>query len=432
MQVQVAETGPCSRSLTIQVPNASVREHVDAMYASANQQVRLKGFRPGKAPRKLLERHFSGSILKEAKEQLISRFFNEACQQQQITPVGRILVDGFEQLEIRLDADLQFTVKVDVRPVVEVGDLAGMEVESFTTEVTEEEIDSALQEIANQKRSIQKVDEPAQKGDFVKVDLRFHDESGAQVHERKGVQLNTNIPIAGVPAEKFEAALVGAKAGNEIEIELTYPDNFERETLRGKPGKAAITVHETLRVSTPPIDDEMAKGLDFESLAALREDLRGRIGSEKGRIGKLQQEDQCLQQLIEKHDFALPESLVEEQQLASLRSFAQRMDQAGMGKDDIEKKLEESRAEARQDAEKRVRLFFLIEAVARKQKLFVTESDVEAEVRNIAQANSVAPAAVVEHLEKNNQMGELRLALLERKVRDFLRENAKVVDKKPA
>jgi trigger factor len=101
-----------------------------------------------------------------------------------------------------------------------------------------------------------------------------------------------------------------------------------------------------------------------------------------------------------------------------------------MQREDIEKKLEESKGEARTDAERRVRLFFLIEGVARQQKLFVTENDVEGEIRKIAQSNGVAPQAVIEHLEKNNQMGELRLALLERKVRDFLRENARLVDKK--
>lgn len=430
MQVQVAETGPCSRSLTIQVPVDAVREHVDAMYDSANQQVRMKGFRPGKVPRKMLEKQFSASILKEAKEQIISRFFNDACRDQQIQPIGRIVVDDFDKLEVRTDAALQFTVKVDVRPNFEVGETKALEMARYTTDVTDDEVQSALNEIANQKRSIQKVDEAANKGDFVKVDLRFLDENGAQAHQRSGVQLNTNIPIAGTDAAQFEAALVGAKVGTPIELAITFPPNFEKDALRGKTGKAVLDVLEVLRVTAPPIDDQLAKGLDFESLDALRTDLRTRIAGEKERLGKLQQEDQCLQQLLDRHTFALPASLVEEQQYASLRGFAQRMEQAGLGKEDIEKKLEESKGEAQTDAERRVRLFFLIEAVARQQKLFVTESDVDGEVRKIAQANNVGPQAVVDHLEKNNQMGELRLALLERKVRDFLRENGKLVDKK--
>ena len=430
MQVQVAETGPCSRSITIQVPAAAIREHVDAMYDSANQQVRMKGFRPGKVPRKLLEKQFSASILQEAKEQIVQRYLNEACRDKQITPVGRIMIEKYEELKVQLDAALEFTVNIDVRPQFDIGETKGLEIETYATEVTDEEIESALKEIANQKRSIAKVDEAAQKGDFVKVDLRFLDENDGEIHQRKGVQLNTNIPIAGVEPAAFEAALVGAKAGAPVELALTFPANFEKDAYRGKPGKAVLDVKEVLRVTAPAIDDEMAKGLDFDSLASLREDLRTRIGSEKDRIGKIQQEDQCLQQLLDRHTFGLPGSLIDEQQLASLRQFAARLEQSGMQREDIEKKLEESKGEARTDAERRVRLFFLIEGVARQQKLFVTENDVEGEVRKIAQSNGVAPQAVVEHLEKNNQMGELRLALLERKVRDFLRENARLVDKK--
>jgi trigger factor len=205
--------------------------------------------------------------------------------------------------------------------------------------------------------------------------------------------------------------------------------------VRGQTGTVRLQALEILRVTPAPIDEAMAKGLEFDSLVALRADLKARISGEKQRIGRNRQEEQCLQQLFTTHTIAVPPSLVEEQQRAALANFAQRLKQGGGSDEDIRKRLEESQAEAQQDAERRVRLFFLIEAVAKQQKLFVTESDVEGELRAIAQANSnqeqqISPAQVREHLEKNNQLGELRLALLERKVRDFLRENAKIVDSK--
>jgi trigger factor len=200
--------------------------------------------------------------------------------------------------------------------------------------------------------------------------------------------------------------------------------------VRGKPGKARLHVHEVLRVAPPPIDDALAKTLEFENLAALRADLKSRISQEKQRIGKNRQEEQCLEHLVTTHSIPVPPSLAEEQRRASLATFEQRLKESGTSEADIKKRLEESAAEAHQDAERRVRLFFLIEAVARQQKLFVTETDTDAELRSIAQANNVTPAQVREHLEHNNQFGELRLALLERKVREFLRENAKIVDKK--
>lgn len=430
MQVQVAETGPCSRTLTIKLPPATVQEQLDQMYAQARQQVQLKGFRPGKVPPKLLEKYVGGDILVQAREQLVNRFFNEACQQHEITPVGRVQIDNFETLEVKKGSGLEFQVKLDVKPKFELKPTKGLKVDSFDSATTDTDIDNALNEIANQKRSLNKVAEPAQDGDFVKVDQTYLDEGGATVHERKGTQLNTRIPIAGSDPAEFAKALTGAAPGNTIEIALTFPNNFEKEALRGKTGKAVLKVLEVLRVTPAPIDDALAKSLDFETLAALREDLRGRIGQEKVRTGKLRQEDQCLEQLVEAHDFPLPDSLIAEQQQASLQNFAQRLKQAGMKDEEIEKKLEEAKDEAQQDAKRRVRLFFLIEAIARQQKLFVTENDIEAEIRSIAMANNASAEQVVEYLQKNNQLGELRLAILERKVRDFLRENAVIVDKK--
>ncbi len=200
--------------------------------------------------------------------------------------------------------------------------------------------------------------------------------------------------------------------------------------MRGKPGKVALEVLEVQRVTPAPIDDELAVSLETENLQDLREKLTARIGSEKERIGKQKQEEQCLDHLLEKHKLEVPPSLVEEQKQNGLAGMEQRLREAGTPDEHIQQQLEASQGEALQDAERRVRMFFLIEAVAKKEGLEVTGADTNAELGVIAEANGVTPAQVRDHLEENNRLGELRLALLERKVRNFLRENAKPVDKK--
>lgn len=435
MEVQVAETGPCSRSLTVTVPAALVDQQIEQMYGSAQKQVHMKGFRPGKVPRQLLQKRFGAGILAEAKEQLLNRFFGEACQQKEITPVGRIEVEGIENITVAPGTQLQFTAKIDVRPTFELGAVEGIEVEAVDTEANDGDVDNALKEIAYQKRSIQPTTEAAVDGDFLKVDLTFKTEGGAVVHERKGVQLNTRIAVHGADAEAYKTATLGAKPGDERSMAVTFPDTFEKTDVRGQQGTASLKVHEVLRVMPAAIDEALAKGLEFDSVEALRKDLATRITEEKRRLGRQRQEEQCMAKLLETHPIPLPQSLVEEQKRAALASFAQRMQQNGMGEEEIRQKLTESEGEATADAERRVRLFFLIEAVARQQKLFVTEADVEGELRNIAAANSnerqtITAAQVRHHFEQNNQLGELRLGLLERKVRDFLRDKAKIVDKK--
>lgn len=435
MEVQVAETGPCSRSLTITVPPTLVNEHLDRMFQSATQQIHMKGFRPGKVPRNLVEKRFGNGILAEAKEQMLNRFFGEACRSKDLNPVGRIAIDDFEKLEVKPGQQLKFVAKIDVRPTFELKVSKGLEVEGFEGEASDLDVDNALKEIVHQKRTIQPTTEAAADGDFLKCDYSFLDSKGKEVLSRSAAQLNTRLPLHGVEEAAYTAAVIGAKAGATIEMAITFPANFEKEAVRGQQGKVVAKVTEVLRVTPPPIDEELAKGLEFGSLAELRADLKQRITAEKTRLGKGRQEEQALQKLMEQHSIPVPPSLVEEQKQAALGSLAQRLQQNGAKDEEIQKKLEESQAEAQQDAERRVRLFFLIEAVAKQNKLFVTENDVEGELRAIALANSsenvqFSAAQVREHLERENRLGELRLALLERKVRDFLRENAKIVDKK--
>jgi len=433
MEVQVAETGPCSRSLQITIPSDKVQEHLDEMYASASKQVQIKGFRPGKVPRAMIEKMHGPAILAEAKEQLLNRYFSEACRENELQPIGNIKVDDFEKLEVKKNEELAFTVQIDVKPEFEIPEAKGIEVEAYESEASDEDIDNALKEVTHQKRKIQPTDEAIEDGDFVKCDYTFS-EGGKDVHTRTGVQLNTRIPINGVEPAVYTEALVGGKAGETREMALTFPDNFEKEEVRGKEGTIKVTLHEVLRVSPPPIDDELAKGMDFETLDALRDDLKSRISAEKERLGRQRQEEAALEFLSAGIDIPLPPSLIEEQAQSSLGTFGQRMKEQGMPEEEIQKKLEESKDEAQQDAERRVKLFFLIEAVAAQQQLTVEQPDIEAELNNIAAANSspeqqITAAQVYQHLEQENRLGELRLALLERKVRDFLRENAKIVDK---
>ncbi|MFT4842020.1 MAG: trigger factor [Planctomycetota bacterium] len=433
MEVQVAETGPCSRSLQITIPSNKIQEHLEEMYKSAAQQVQVKGFRPGKVPRAMIEKLHGESIRAEAKEQLLNRYFGEACRENEIQPVGRIKIDDVEALEVKANEQLTFTAQLDIKPSFEIPSAKDIVIPSFESEANDEDIANALKEIAHQKRKIQPTDEAVEDGDFIKCDYTFH-EGDNEVHTRSGVQLNTRIPINGVDQTVYAEALIGGKAGDVREMAIKFPNNFEKEEVRGKDGTVKVKMHEVLRVLPPPIDDEMAKGMEFESLAKMQEDLAVRISSEKQRLGKQRQEEAALEFLSNAAEIPLPPSLIEEQEQASLGAFAQRMKQEGAPEEEIQKKLEESKEAAHEDAQRRVKLFFLVEAVAAQQELSVAEADIQAELANIAAANSnqeqqITPEQVYQHLQSENRLGELQLALLERKVRDFLRENGKTVDK---
>ena len=153
------------------------------------------------------------------------------------------------------------------------------------------------------------------------------------------VQLNTQIPVNGVEAAAYSEALVGKKAGDACEMTVVFPDNFEKEEVRGKEGKVKVQLHEVMRVAAPPIDDELAKGMDFDDLEKMREDLRERISMEKARLGKAQQEQAALDKLAELAGITPPPSMVEEQQRSALAAYAQRLQQEGIDQPEGHRKI---------------------------------------------------------------------------------------------
>ena len=428
MEVQIAESGPCRRSLTITIPVERIKSHLDDVFKSASEQAKIKGFRPGRVPRRVLEQRYGTEILAEAKESLINRSFEEACQENEIAFIGRPEVEGIDDSPLDQESPLEFQVHVDIKPTVTLERVKGIEVTAQDTDVNDDDIKAGLDQLAEQKRSLQQVDEPVEEGDFVKADLLFK-KGDELVHERKDSQLNTHIPVAGTDPEVFKNSLVGAEKDSVLTLELKFPDKFEKEEVRGEDGQVELHIHEVLRVTTPPIDDEFAKGFDFEDMAALRTELEKRIGEEKLQSNKNRIEQQVLDALTLENPFELPDTMVTNQRDHLLQQAEQEMKQRGMEEEAIVEELAKHKDEAAEEAERRVRVFFVLEAVARQEKIFVTESDMDVEFRAIASANSVSPDEVIKHYEENNLLGDLRLGLMERKVREFLRENAEITDK---
>ncbi len=429
MDVTVTESGPCRKTLTITIPSEKIREHIAEVYKSAAGQVQIKGFRQGKVPRKILEQRHGDEILSDAKESLINTSFDDALKTQDIAMVGQPEIDGIDDSPLDETNPLEFQVHVDIRPEIDPENVTAVEIKKADTEVTDEDLESALAQLADQKKTLQEVDSPAEENDFVKGHLTFKSESGEILLERENMQLNSRIPVAGTDPETFAAKVTGAVAEQTLTMDITFPDNFEKEDHRGEKGTVDFAVVNVLRITPPAIDDELAKSYDFEDLDALHAKLRTNISEEKERSEKNRQEEEIIDALLASHTFDIPQSVVADQKRHLLQQFGERLKQAKLGEDEIKAKLTEVETEAGSDAERQVRAFFLLDSIARKHKIFVTESDVDAELRLIAAQHEAPPDEVRQHYETNKMLPDLRVSIMQRKVRDFLRDKATYTDK---
>lgn len=430
MDVQVADSGPCQKTITITVAPEQLKAQVDEVYNRASGQARIPGFRPGKVPRKVLEKKFGEALVHEVKDHVIQSAFQEAMQAQELQVVGSPRLEGVGEEPVDPTQPFTFEVEVDIRPEVTLKRTKGIAATRQSAEVTDEDVEQAITQVTDQRKALNPVkDAEIEERDFFKADISFRDDSGSEIHKKEAVQLNTDIPVAGVDPQLFKDSTVGKKSGDTVECAIEYPETFEKEEARGKQGTVLLTIHDILRVQAPELDDELAKEFGFDSADALRSDLRERIGMEKQKVTRAQVEEQLLNTLAEETEFPIPASMVEDQKKAGLESFEQRMKQAQMPEEEIKSRLEEAEEEAVKDAERRVRMFFLIEAVAHQEEITVSEEDIRGEFERLSQEHNVPVETVQEHFGKErSQLNQLQLGLLEGKVRTFLSEHAEITD----
>lgn len=430
MDVQVAQTGPCSRTVTIKIPPERIRDHIDRAFGAASRQVKIKGFRAGKVPRPLLEKRFGEAIRSEAREQLLNESFRDACRDHDLKLVGQPRIEGLDsKVPVDGSVPIEFTVHLDVHPTIELGEVEGLPVEVRPTAATEDDVRKALEQLADQKKTLESIDDACGENDFIRADLSYHDESGAVVFERKDAQLNPNIPIAGTDTSAFKGTIIGLVKGQDFALPLEFSAHFEVEAQRGKKGTVRGHVHGVQRVMRAPIDDSLAKDVGLEDLDKLKTELLTQIGQRKEIAERLRQEESILQQIVDATPFDLPPSLVQRQAEIDLEGYRQRLTEQGRTKEEIDTAIDRARTEAEDGAQRKIRMVFLFEAIAKSKGVRVEESDMLGEINAIAKHHDVPAEEVVRHYRENNRFGDLQLGILERKVREYLRDKAKITDK---
>lgn len=428
MNVDIQDSGPSRKTLKVAIPAERVRSHVQKVFQAANQQIRMKGFRPGKIPPHVLRAKLGDSILAEAKESILNETFQEIMREQDLDIVGTPRVDVSND-PLDEEKGFEYSVDVDLRPEVEIGDVKTVRVEKRPTEATDEDLEGSLEQLTQSKRKLQPVDDKIGEGDFAKVNLSYRLDD-KEIVKKEGLQINSGIPIRGTDAEEFKNKLLEQAKGSTVVVPIDYPDSFEKEEARGQHGEVAIEILEVVRFVAPTLDDELAKTFDFDSMDALRADLREKISEQKSQMERSRVEEEILDGLYAQNEFHLPEGLVEEETNARKKAYFEDLKKQGAPEEQAKRQIEEAADEIAAASRKGVRNLFLIEGIARKQKLFVTETDIEAELKRIASENDTSLDEVKKYFEEKELFGELRLQLMNVKVREYLRNTADLVDSK--
>ncbi|WLR46099.1 trigger factor [Halobacillus litoralis] len=413
-------------TLTVEVPASEFDKALDQAFKKVVQQVQVPGFRKGKVPRKLFEQRFGvESLYQDALDIVLPQAYTEAVEETGIEPVDRPEVDV---KQIEKGQDLVFTAEVTVKPEVKLGDYKGLVVEEQDTEVSDEDVENELKQMQErQAELVVKEDAAVENGDTVVMDFEgFVDGEAFEGGQADNYSLEVG---SGSFIPGFEEQLVGKKAGEETDVEVTFPEEYHAEDLAGKSATFKVKIHEVKGKELPELDDEFAKDVDeeVESLEELKTKTRERLEEQKKTDAENSKRDTLVTQASENAEVEIPDAMVDTELDRMVQEFEQRLQMQGMTKDmyfQFTGQDEDAlREQMKEDAAKRVKTNLTLEAIAEAENVEASEEDVNAELENMASMYQTDVAQLTQMLGGNTDM--IKEDLKVRKAIDVLVANSK-------
>jgi trigger factor len=424
VSVEASEQSPVVQRISVEVDASRVSRAFDRAYSELGRQARVKGFRPGKVPRSVLKRMYAGSLGEQIEGSLVAETLPAAIEKAGINPVSEPSIDARPPEE---GAVFRYTADVEVKPVFTLPDLDGLPAKRPSIDLAEADVDAQLENLRQHSAPVVEEPEgtPVADGHILSVDFVGRiDGEPFEGGTGRGVTLEIG---SGRFIPGFEEQLVGAEAGDDLEIRVTFPDDYSNEEVRGKEAVFASHVEEIKRRQVPELDDEFAKDLgeEFESLEDLRTRIRSDLASEREQASKTELRRTLMDALIERTPFPVPPRLVDRQRDRQLEAAARRL-QGQVPPEALQSQIDRWREEWRPRAERELREVLLLEAVATQQSLEVGDEDLDTAIAAEATSQGMEPAQLRKAYEEGGAIDGFRAQLLERKALEFLIARAKV------
>ena len=425
MKVQIETISPYEKKIFFEIPGNTVSEELESTYRALNQNVKLKGFRPGKVPRSILSRYYKTKIEEEVTSKLIVDSFRKAVEEHHLLPVAEptVLDRVFEE-----GKDFTYTVTVEVKPEVTVDRYLGLEVEMPGVSISDEEVEAQLKILQDSHAQLKPLDSPRpiQEKDLVILDF----EGSLSGKPLEGWKVNNHLVEAGskMLVGDLDLQLIGLSQSEEKNILITLPENYPKKELAGKEIHVHLKVKEIKEKILPPLDDEWAKDVgDYSSLADLKARLRQTLEEQKKDQARQAAKGKILDLLIEKHPFPVPKSMIERQVQNLISRAETRLARQGMKIEEANVDRQKLHESFQPMAEKEVQGSLILEKIAEVEKLSVSEAELEEKFKKLAAQINQRVEAVKNFYQKKDLGEDLRAQILEEKTLDFLLSQAKIM-----
>lgn len=388
MSVQVENLEKNMAKLTIEVSAEEFEQVVQKTYLRQKNRINMPGFRKGKAPRKMIEKMYgAGIFFEDAANSIIPNAYDNAAKESGLEIVSQ---PDIQVTQIEAGKPFIFTAEVAVKPEVTLGDYKGIEVGKVITEVTDEDLNAELDKIREQQSRVVSVeDKAAENGDIVVIDFEgFQD--GEAFEGGKGTDYPLTLGSHSF-IDTFEDQLVGKKAGDETEVNVTFPEDYQEESLAGKPAMFKVTIKEVKVKELPELDDDFAQDVsEFDTLAEYKEDVKKSLLERREKTAKDAKEDAVIEKIVENAQMEIPEAMVRTQMNQMANDFAQRIQGQGISMEQYFQFTGLDNAkfgeQIRPQALKRIQSRLVLEAIAKAENIEVSEDELNKEIESMAAA----------------------------------------------
>ena len=431
MQVSVEDLSPVKKKLTIEVPQAQVAEEVDVAYNELKKNAKVKGFRPGKVPRNVLVRRFSKDVHADVASKLIQASFFEAIKDKDLKMVGNPDIDS---PELDSQGDYQYTATIEVQPEIGTIDFTGLELKKTLHQASDGEIEAQLKMIQRNLTKSEPIDEEraVQDGDVALIDYEGFKDGNPFADTALTKNFAAKVGDNTI-AEAFDQGLIGMNAGEQKDIEVSFPQDYRNPKLAGHTINFAVTLNEIRQEVIPPIDDAFATKVgEFADLQALKDEIRKNLDA--GYAKRIEQElnEQAFKALLERTSFEVPDAMVDYELEGIMdeaeRSFAyhqKSMEDLGLTREGLSEKY-------RPTAEKQVRRHLILNQIIKQEELELSDEEIDAGFADLAEKTGQPQKDIQEYYEQfEDKLTFFKHTLLEKKAIALILEASKIEEVAP-
>jgi len=453
--VTIEEAGPCKKKVIIEVPEEAIKNATDEQYETLRKEALVPGFRKGRTPRRLLEKRFGKEAMEQVKLKLLAEASKSAIKDNELAALGEPDID-VEKIELPDTGSLKFDFEVEVRPEFDLPPLEGIPVSKTKLEVTDEQINGEIERLQRwsgiwtpREKGVVELDDQiiadvvlkpvpsAVEGPVSPQDASQQNavEKTEDVEERQKfdnieIYVRQSGFVGAIPVEKLDELLVGTKAGDVKQTTVDVPKTYFREEYRGKKIDIQITIKDIKWLKPAALDENFLKRFQVEDENELREKIHDTLQSRLEQQGRTEMTEQIYEYLLDSTNFDLPLDIVAAHSTTLLQRQYVNLLARGLPREQIEEQMEQLRASSEQQAKEQLKTFFIMDKVADKLEIDVTEEEINGRIAQLAIQRGQRPERMREEMARNGSLAQFSLQVRENKCIAKLLESANVTEKK--